>query len=122
LPIYLTKKGLIEEPVACEKMKCDKVLSPIEIQLLVQIEKTKRKNESKKKALEEGTRQWVYMAVAKLDGFTDTKLTEIAGSSTLWLGWDCLQERVQGLFMTKKCSGMALTSKTCDQETGFAAM
>lgn len=57
LPIYLTKQGLVEEAAECKKMKCDKVLSPIEIQLLVQIEKTKRKSNSKKKSLEEGTLQ-----------------------------------------------------------------
>ena len=81
-------------------MKCDKVLS--QIQLLVQIEKTKRKSKSKKKPLEEGTLQWAYMAVAKLGGFTDTKRTGIAGWATLWNGWDCLQERVQGLIMAKE--------------------
>jgi hypothetical protein len=102
LPIYLTKQGLVEEAAACEKMKCDKVLSPIEIQLLVHIEKSKRQSKSKKKPLEEGTMQWAYMAVAKLGGFADTKRTGIAGWSTLWIGWEHLQERVQGLIMAKE--------------------
>jgi hypothetical protein len=53
LPICLTKKGLVEEAGACEKMKCGKVLSAIEIPLFVQIEKTKTKSKSKKNPLEE---------------------------------------------------------------------
>jgi hypothetical protein len=102
LPIYLTKQGLVEEAAACEKMKRDKVLSPLEIQLLVQIEKTKSKTKSKNKPLEEGTLQWAYMAVAKLGAFADTKRTGIARWSTLWIGWERLQERVQGLIMAKE--------------------
>jgi hypothetical protein len=42
------------------------------------------------------------MAVAKLGGFADTKRTGIAGWSTLWIGWERLQERVQGLIMAKE--------------------
>lgn len=42
------------------------------------------------------------MAVAKLGGFTESKRTGIAGWATRWIGWDCLQERVQGLIMAKK--------------------
>jgi hypothetical protein len=100
LPLYLTKQGLVEEAAACAMMKCDKVLSPVEIQILLQIEKSKRK--SKKKPLEEGTLQWAYMAIAQLGGFTDSKRTGIAGWATLWIGWDCLQERVQGVVIAKE--------------------
>jgi hypothetical protein len=48
LPIYLKKQGLVEEATTCEMMKCDKVLSPLEIKLLVQIVNTKRQTKSKK--------------------------------------------------------------------------
>jgi hypothetical protein len=42
------------------------------------------------------------MAVAKLGGFADTKRTGMARWSTLWIGWEYLQERVQGLIMAKE--------------------
>jgi hypothetical protein len=77
-------------------MKCDKVLSPVEIQLLLQIEK------SKKKMLKEGTLQWTYMAIAKLGGLTDSKRTGIAGWATLLISWDHIQELLQGLMIAKE--------------------
>ncbi|MBE0458629.1 hypothetical protein EI167_14475 [Pseudoalteromonas prydzensis] len=75
MPLYLTKQGLVEEAASCAMMKCDKVLSLVEIQILLQIEKSKRKSKSKskKKPLEEGSLQLAYMAIAKLGGFTDSK-------------------------------------------------
>ena len=45
---------------------------------------------------------WVYKAIAKLGGFTDSRRTGIAGWDTLWKGWDKLQERVQGMLMAKQ--------------------
>jgi hypothetical protein len=43
----------------------------------------------------------VYL-IFGLFNFADTKRTGIAGWATLWIGWDCLQERVHGLIMAKE--------------------
>jgi hypothetical protein len=48
---------------------------------------------------------WACLALAKLGGFLDTKRTGRPGWESLWLGWQALQERVQGFRLAR---GLAL--------------
>jgi hypothetical protein len=97
LPHYLKAQGLIEEAAECAKQGCDAVLTMDEIQLLVHMDKSKRKKKTSNPTL-----QWAYQSIARLGGFTDSKRTGIASWGTLWKGWDRLQERVQGLLIAKE--------------------
>ena len=45
--------------------------------------------------------KWAYQSIARLGGFTDTKRTGMASWTTVWEGWDTLQEQLKGYRLAK---------------------
>jgi hypothetical protein len=77
-----------------EEEPCTHLLSPEEfIVLWCSIEKKKK---APKKM---PTMKWVYQAIAKLGGWSDSKHTGIASYDAMWRGWFRLTERMQGYFV-----------------------
>ena len=105
LPLYLRKKGLIDEAVGMENQSCDTVFEQDEWKVLLQYYKV-RGHDGKTAP----NMKWAYKSLAKLGGFTDTKRTGIASWATIWEGWDKLQERVTGYRIAKEMleSGQSL--------------
>ena len=105
LPFYLRKQGLLKEADAVESESCGGVLVDDEWKILLQMSPLKGHDTDIAPPL-----KWAYQAIAKLGGFNDTKRTGIASWSTIWEGWDKLQERVAGYRIAKEMleSGQSL--------------
>jgi hypothetical protein len=95
LPKLLKSYDMHEEAKQVADQSCEHVLTSTEWKILEQKERKKRTNEPP-------SLEWVYKAIAKLGGFTDTKRTGVAGWDTLWSGWERLQELVNGLKLAKE--------------------
>lgn len=98
LPVLLKKYGLLEQAKKVADQDCQGVLTEDEWRLLVAMDKGKKRPEKDKVP----TLQWVYQAIARLGGFTDTKRTGLASWATLWEGWDIFQERLTGYNVSKE--------------------
>ena len=96
LPIYLRKRGQVEEAKALENQSCSSVLEEDEWRILMQ--HYKPRNHKGKGA---PSMKWAYQSIAKLGGFTDTKRTGMASWITVWDGWDELQSQVKGYRVAK---------------------
>ena len=96
LPILLKRYGLLEQAKKVAAQDCQGVLTEDEWRLLVAMDKGKKRPETEVPSL-----QWVYLAIARLGGFTDTKRTGLASWATIWEGWDKLQERLTGYIFAK---------------------
>lgn len=96
LPIYLRKKGQIEEAEGMENQSCASVLEEDEWRLLMQHYKPRGHQGKGAPSM-----KWAYQSIAKLGGFTDTKRTGMAGWATIWEGWDTLQDWLKGYRLAK---------------------
>ena len=96
LPVYLRKKGKIEEAVGLEEQRCSSVLEEDEWRILMQHYKPRGH-----KGKEAPSMKWAYQSIAKLGGFTDTKRTGMASWTAIWEGWDELQVQVKGYRVAK---------------------
>jgi hypothetical protein len=97
LPLYLRKKGLIDEAVGIEKQRCDTVFEQDEWKILQQHYKVRGHDGKTAPDM-----KWAYKSLAKLGGFTDSKRTGMASWSTIWEGWDTLQAQVSGYRLAKE--------------------
>jgi hypothetical protein len=97
LPLYLRKKGLIDEAVGIEKQRCDTVFEQDEWKILQQYYKVRGHDGKTAPDM-----KWAYKSLAKLGGFTDSKRTGMASWSTIWEGWDTLQAQVSGYRLAKE--------------------
>ncbi len=109
LPVMLRSQGLEKEAKQVEKMHCDTVLVKDEWELLWLTDKKKQTGKTPK-ALPKRvpSLQWAYQAIARLGGFSDSKRTGIASWSTLWAGWDKLQQHLGGYLTAKEFAAAAL--------------
>jgi hypothetical protein len=97
LPLYLRKKGLIDEAVGIENQRCDTVFEQDEWKILQQHYKVRGHDGKTAPDM-----KWAYKSLAKLGGFTDSKRTGMASWSTIWEGWDTLQAQVSGYRLAKE--------------------
>ena len=97
LPLYLRKKGLIDEAVGIENQHCDTVFEQDEWKILQQHYKVRGHDGKTAPDM-----KWAYKSLAKLGGFTDSKRTGMASWSTIWEGWDTLQAQVSGYRLAKE--------------------
>jgi len=81
LPLYLRKKGLIDEAVGIENQRCDTVFEQDEWKILQQHYKVRGHDGKTAPDM-----KWAYKSLAKLGGFTDSKRTGMASWSTIWEG------------------------------------
>ena len=96
LPVYLRKKGKIEEAFGLEEQSCSSVLEEDEWRILMQHYKPRGHKGKKAPSM-----KWAYQSIARLGGFTDTKRTGMASWTTVWEGWDTLQEQLKGYRLAK---------------------
>lgn len=97
LPLYLRKKGLIDEALEMENQCCDTVFEEDEWKILLQHYKVRGHDGKTAPSM-----KWAYQSLAKLGGFTDSKRTGMASWSTIWEGWDILQAQVSGYRVAKE--------------------
>lgn len=96
LPVYLRKKGKIEEAFGLEEQSCSSVLEEDEWRILMQHYKPRGHKGKKAPSMKRA-----YQSIARLGGFTDTKRTGMASWTTVWEGWDTLQEQLKGYRLAK---------------------
>ena len=96
LPIYLRKRGQVEEAKALENQSCSSILEEDEWRILMQHYKPRNHKDKGAPSM-----KWAYQSIAKLGGFTDTKRTGMASWITVWDGWDELQSQVKGYRVAK---------------------
>ena len=87
-----------EDPSA----SCQEVLTETEWKVLwMAVEKTRPPKKVP-------TASWAYRAIARLGGWHDTKRTGRVGWDSYWLGWQKLQERIEGYEAAKMLAGVRL--------------
>ena len=98
----LRARGLKEQAEAIESQPCTNVLTQDEWRILYLNANKRRVRYPKKLPKEVPTLKWAYRAIAKLGGFYDSKRTGIASWTTMWLGWDKLQDMLSGYYLSKE--------------------
>lgn len=98
----LRARGLKEQAEAIESQPCTNVLTQDEWRILYLNANKRGGRYPKKLPKEVPTLKWAYQAIAKLGGFYDSKRTGIASWTTMWLGWDKLQDMLSGYYLSKE--------------------
>lgn len=100
----------LEEHFDQDSLSKASVSSPSCSELLTEPEQKVLWQTTEKKQIPENptSAAWAFKAIAKLEGWTNSKRTGKASLSTIWDGWFKLNERVQGFLLAQKLMGTNL--------------